>query len=217
MAKEDIDIDIGFDDEDFSFDDGGFSFDDGGFEPRRLDLHAILLAGERKNRTSFVLSREAAQISALMEDPPRDGERVEMISGRLGFSSMAVIDYVARRDPVELLSVATFNISKKRMRALESLHRRGLVRDARIVTSDVKAGRDRYCREACARMGWRFDEVKNHAKLILMRTEGGARHCVRTSSNLNENPRIETYTWDNDAEIYDFYSQLFDALRDMRG
>ena len=215
MAKEDIDI--GFDDEDFSFDDEDFSFDDGGFEPRRLDLHAILLAGERKTRTSFVLAREAAQISALMEDPPRDGERVEMISGRLGFSSMAVIDYVARRDPVELLSVATFNISKKRMRALESLHRRGLVRDARIVTSDVKAGRDRYCREACARMGWRFDEVKNHAKLILMRTEGGARHCVRTSSNLNENPRIETYTWDNDADIYDFYAQLFDALRDMRG
>ena len=213
MAEKDIDtdIDIGFDT------DSDIGFDDGGFEPRRLDLHAILLAGERKTRTSFVLAREAAQISTLMEDPPRDGERVEMISGRLGFSSMAVIDYVARRDPVELLSVATFNISRKRMRALESLHRRGLVRDARIVTSDVKAGRDRYCQEACARMGWRFDEVKNHAKLILMRTEGGARHCVRTSSNLNENPRIETYTWDNDAEIYDFYSQLFDALRDMRG
>ena len=213
MAEKDIDtdIDIGFDT------DIDIGFDDGGFEPRRLDLHAILLAGERKTRTSFVLAREAAQISTLMEDPPRDGERVEMISGRLGFSSMAVIDYVARRDPVELLSVATFNISRKRMRALESLHRRGLVRDARIVTSDVKAGRDRYCQEACARMCWRFDEVKNHAKLILMRTEGGARHCVRTSSNLNENPRIETYTWDNDAEIYDFYSQLFDALRDMRG
>lgn len=203
----DVDFDVGFD----------FGFDDAAIEPRRLDLHAILLAGERKTRTSFVLAREAAQVSALMEAPPRDGERVEMISGRLGFSSMAVIDYVARRDPVELLSVATFNISRKRMRALESLHRRGLVRDARIVTSDVKAGRDRYCKEACARMGWRFDEVKNHAKLILMRTEGGARHCVRTSSNLNENPRIETYTWDNDAEIYDFYSQLFDALRDMRG
>ena len=209
MAEKDIDI--GFDiDTDIDI-----GFDDGGFEPRRLDLHAILLAGERKTRTSFVLAREAAQISALMEAPPRDGERVEMISGRLGFSSMAVIDYVARRDPVELLSVATFNISRKRMRA--SLHRRGLVRDARIVTSDVKAGRDRYCREACARMGWRFDEVKNHAKLILMRTEGGARHCVRTSSNLNENPRIETYTWDNDADIYDFYAQLFDALRDLRG
>lgn len=217
MAKnaDNSDIDI---DADVDFDvDFDFGFDDAAIEPRRLDLHAILLAGERKTRTSFVLAREAAQISALMEAPPRDGERVEMISGRLGFSSMAVIDYVARRDPVELLSVATFNISRKRMRALESLHRRCLVRDARIVTSDVKAGRDRYCKEACARMGWRFDEVKNHAKLILMRTEGGARHCVRTSSNLNENPRIETYTWDNDADIYDFYAQLFDALRDMRG
>lgn len=67
MAKEDIDIDI---DIDIGFDDEDFSFDDGGFEPRRLDLHAILFAGERKTRTSFVLAREAAQISALMEAPP---------------------------------------------------------------------------------------------------------------------------------------------------
>lgn len=65
MAKEDIDIDI-----DIGFDDEDFGFDDGGFEPRRLDLHAILLAGERKTRTSFVLAREAAQISSLMEAPP---------------------------------------------------------------------------------------------------------------------------------------------------
>ena len=66
MAEKDIDI--GFDiDTDIDIDIG---FDDGGFEPRRLDLHAILLAGERKARTSFVLAREAAQISALMEDPP---------------------------------------------------------------------------------------------------------------------------------------------------
>ena len=199
------------------FFDTEFGFDDATFEPRRLDLHAILLAGERKARTSFVLAREAAQISALMEAPPREGERVEMISGRLGFSSMAVIDYVARRDPIELLSVATFNISRKRMRALASLHRRGLVRDAHIVTSDVKAGRDGFCRDACARIGWRFDEVKNHAKVILMRTAGGAYHCVRTSSNLNENPRIETYSWDNDAGLYDFYLQLFDALHDVLG
>ena len=126
MAEKDIDIDTDID-IDIGFDDEDFSFDDEGFEPRRLDLHAILLAGERKTRTSFVLAREAAQVSALMEAPPRDGERVEMISGRLGFSSMAVIDYVARRDPVELLSVATFNISRKRMCALESLHRRGPV------------------------------------------------------------------------------------------
>lgn len=52
------------------FFDTDFGFDDVAFEPRRLDLHAILLAGERKPRTSFVLAREAAQVSALMESPP---------------------------------------------------------------------------------------------------------------------------------------------------
>ena len=68
MAEKDIDIGFDIDtDIDIDIDIG---FDDGGFEPRRLDLHAILLAGERKTRTSFVLAREAAQISTLMEDPP---------------------------------------------------------------------------------------------------------------------------------------------------
>lgn len=50
--------------------DAYLGFDDEGFEPRRLDLQAILLAGERKTRTSFVLAREAAQISALIEAHP---------------------------------------------------------------------------------------------------------------------------------------------------
>lgn len=60
-------------------------------------------------------------------------------------------------------------------------------------------------------MGWGFREMRNHAKLILMRTASGF-HCVRTSSNLNENPRVETYTWDNDEETWAFYRSLFDAV-----
>ena len=138
-----------------------------------------------------------------------------MVSGRMGFSSMGVIGYVAERDPIAELSAMTFNVSRARMLALERLHAAGMVRDGCIVTSDVKAGRDPYCREACARMGWRFFEVKNHAKLILMRTVGGDFHCVRTSSNLNENPRIETYSWDNDPGMFAFYAQLFDAVASM--
>lgn len=135
-------------------------------------MGSAVAAGHAAARTRFVLARESQRLSALMSAPPRERERCEMVSGRAGFSSIAAIDYVARRDPC--------------------------------------------CHAACARMGWRFDELKNHAKLILMRTEGGARHCVRTSSNLNENPRIETYSWDNDPDMFAFYARLFDAIAAMR-
>lgn len=171
------------------------------------------MAGERPARVSFSIAREAEQAEAAI-DPPGPGGRVECISGRLGFSSIAVIEAVARSERIDELHAATFNVSRKRMDVLERLHREGRIGRGFIVTSDVKAGRDPYCREACERMGWVFREVRNHAKVILMRTASGF-HCVRTSSNLNENPRIETYTWDNDEETYAFYLQLFDALADV--
>lgn len=178
-------------------------------------MGSAVAAGDAAARTRFVLARESQRLSALMS-APRERERCEMVSGRAGFSSIAAIDYVARRDPVEELLVMTFNVSKARMLALERLHAAGMVGEGHIVASDVKAGRDPCCRATCARMGWRFDELKNHAKLILMRTEGGARHCVRTSSNLNENPRIETYSWGNDPDMFAFYARLFDAIAAMR-
>lgn len=211
---------LGFD-PDFDFSDFDSAFESDPFftdgwapaEPRQLDLHSIVMTGERPARVFFSVAREAEQAGAVIE-VPGPGERIECISGRLGFSSIAVIELAARSERIDELHVATFNVSRKRMGVLERLHREGRIGRGFVVTSDVKAGRDPYCREACERMGWDFREARNHAKLILMRTASGF-HCVRTSSNLNENPRIETYTWDNDEETYTFYRQLFDALADV--
>lgn len=187
---------LGFD-PDFDFSDFDSAFESDPFftdgwapaEPRQLDFHSIVMTGERPARVFFSVAREAEQAGAVIE-VPGPGERIDE------------------------LHVATFNVSRKRMGVLERLHREGRIGRGFVVTSDVKAGRDPYCREACERMGWDFREARNHAKLILMRTASGF-HCVRTSSNLNENPRIETYTWDNDEETYTFYRQLFDALADV--
>lgn len=199
------DIDLSLDFGDF----GGFGLDEQP-EPRFLDVHSIVLAGEAPRRVEFSVSRERAQAEAVLH-VPEPGCRLECISGRLGFSSIAVIDAVAQAEPVDELCAATFNVSRERMRHLERLHREGRISDGLLLTSDVKSGRDPYPREACARMGWGFREMKNHAKLILMRTASGF-HCVRTSSNLNENPRIETYTWDNCERTWEFYRSLFEAV-----
>lgn len=107
----------------------GLSFDDGFFNdapppPRFLDVHSIVMAGERPARTQFCIARERQQAEAALSIPDA-GCRLECISGRLGFSSIAVIDAVARAEPIDELCVATFNVSRKRMRHLESLHRGG--------------------------------------------------------------------------------------------
>lgn len=60
--------------------------------------------------------------------------------------------------------------------------------------------------------GWQFITVNNHSKIILMRT---ATHfyVLETSSNLNENPKIEQYSFEDDKELYQFYYGFFNDLQ----
>lgn len=67
------------DDIDLSLDFGDFSLDEQP-EPRFLDVHSIVMAGERPSRTSFCLARERQQAEAALpviagrkENPHRSG------------------------------------------------------------------------------------------------------------------------------------------------
>ena len=50
------------------------------------------------------------------------------------------------------------------------------------------------------------------AKVYLMKTEKQNYFVLETSSNLNENPKMEQFILSNDQMLYDFYYNLFDNL-----
>jgi hypothetical protein len=56
----------------------------------------------------------------------------------------------------------------------------------------------------CERNGWRYASLKNHSKVILARTAENW-FVIETSSNLNENPKIEQFSSENDAALFEFY------------
>ena len=41
-------------------------------------------------------------------------------------------------------------------------------------------------------------------------------YVLETSSNLNENPKIEQYSFENSKELYDFYYDFFDKLEEAK-
>lgn len=141
-----------------------------------------------------------------------------MLSGRNGFSSIAIIEYIASREIIEELMVTTFRIGKQQMGVLANLSQR--IKKATLVTStlqgsensDAKYDSSDYCQSICKRLGWRYIVFNNHSKVILMKTKANWYVC-ETSSNLNENPRLEQYNFENNKKVYEFYAKMFDAIK----
>jgi hypothetical protein len=66
--------------------------------------------------------------------------------------------------------------------------------------------------QTCELNGWDVYVINNHSKIILMKTESNY-YVLETSSNLNENPKIEQYSFENNKELYDFYYAFFEILK----
>ena len=63
----------------------------------------------------------------------------------------------------------------------------------------------------CDENDWQIKSFDNHSKLILMQTDKNF-YVVETSSNLNENPKMEQFSFENDKELFEWYEQLFKEL-----
>jgi len=61
------------------------------------------------------------------------------------------------------------------------------------------------------RRGWEYVIQSNHSKLLLFDTDTG-KFVLETSSNLNENPSIEQFSFERNVELYDFYENAFGEL-----
>ena len=151
--------------------------------------------------------------------PPAPGEALKFISLHGGVASLSFIAWVAKNEQILELSASTLRIGPKQYQYLNALAKSGKLKNARFLTSSMqkemntKHGRN-YAREfktIADRNGWNMIVANNHSKIILMRTET-AHYVLETSSNLNENPKIEQYSFENSKEVYDFYNHFFDCI-----
>lgn len=107
-------------------------------------------------------------------------------------------------------------IGKKEIETMITLHSAGMLQNAAFIvdgifSTDEGKSHDYYSEmtRACESEGWRFKVAKNHSKVILMQTKAGNYYVLETSSNLNENPKIEQFSFENDKQLYDFYWNFY--------
>ena len=187
-------------------------------------MDGIVKRLKSKQRRTFLLNHSAREIVKLIGALPDTETVYKLISFSGGFASISFVKAVADFEVIEELTASTLRIGEKQFEYLSKLNQNGGLKSARFFvgslmeTDEKKNEKYNYYGKfnaVCDQNGWKRITVNNHSKIILMRTKENY-YVLETSSNLNENPKIEQYSFENSKELYDFYYGFFDALEESK-
>ena len=173
-----------------------------------------------QRRKRFSVLRSARELESYMPELPDDTVYKFISTG--GFSSVSFICYVAERAKIHRMYASSFRVGKKELQMIYALAQEGRIEDCYFAVGTLMAnagtqtGRYHYYenfRERCDERGWKYVTVNNHSKLILFDTEAG-KFVLETSSNLNENPKVEQFSFEKSAELFAFYASVFAGWED---
>lgn len=187
-------------------------------------MDGIVKRLKSKQRRTFLLNHSAREIVKLIGALPDTETVYKLISFSGGFASISFIKAVADFEVIEELTASTLRIGEKQFKYLSKLNQNGGLKSARFFIGSLMAEDEKKNEKynyygkfnaVCDQNGWKRITVNNHSKIILMRTKENY-YVLETSSNLNENPKIEQYSFENSKELYDFYYGFFDALEESK-
>lgn len=178
---------------------------------------------QQKKRIKFNIARETKAIENLIDGLPDDNTVYKIVSFG-DFSSIGFVNYVAARTKITEMEASTLRVGKKHLKVLDVLHKRGRIGHVHfivgsIMSSDSKTGK-KYgyfddLQAVCDSNGWDITVYSNHSKVLLFNTDCG-KFVLETSSNLNENPKMEQFSFEKSAELYEMYKNIFEEVRSMR-
>ena len=186
-------------------------------------MEGLIQRVKSKQRKMFEIGKSIISLDAILGGclPGKD-ECIKLVSFDGGFSSIEFISLVAVKEIIIELTASTLRVGEKQAETLITLNEAGKLSKASffigsIMKEDTKQQTKKYDYytkfvQACKRNNWDLVVMNNHSKIILMRTENNY-YVLETSSNLNENPKIEQYSFENDEELYNFYYGFFDVLK----
>ncbi len=182
-----------------------------------MEDNRILIRSKRRRRLS--VWREAADLTALAGALPEGDEEYKIVSF-CRVSSVAFLRWVASQTVIHELTLSTFRIGPRALKLLSGLHAQGRLARARFVVGRLASSQHSKNNERtyferlaamCQRNSWRVCSINNHIKIMLFDTAVG-RYILEGSSNLNDAPNWEQYTFQQDRALYEFYGRVFDEM-----
>lgn len=164
----------------------------------------------------FKLIVSLREIEELTKTLPEDEICYKFLSSG-GFSSISFVKFIADRAKIKFMFASTLRIGRKHLWVLDELHRVGKLDICEFVVgsimkNDSDEGKSyKYyddLEKVCETNKWGLSVSNNHSKILLFDTDKG-KFVIETSSNLNENPKSEQFSFEKDAELYEFYLKAF--------
>ena len=171
-----------------------------------------------KKRYRFHIVAEQLRIEELEPNLPEDEVFKYISSG--GFSAIGFVRFIAEKTHINRLIVSTLRVGKKHLQVLDVLKNQGKLDDVFFIVgslikndSDVGKSYKYYDNllNICEKNNWKTAVFNNHSKVLLFDTEAG-KYVIETSSNLNENPNVEQFSFEKNAELYNFYKDFFEKM-----
>ena len=181
-----------------------------------FDFDDFSLDTSESTRTVFKLEHSISKLDDAGMKIPKIGESLRLISPAGGWSSCSLILWIAEQTKIKKMVATTLRVGKKEIDSICGLMEWGTLEQAEIYLSGISKQHKKYdyadyFEQKCKEYGIKYKYVKNHSKVILLDTDCG-KIVIETSSNLNENPKIEQFCVVSSAEIYDFYLKCFQKL-----
>lgn len=170
---------------------------------------------QKRKQKRFNIIRGKAEINSMIDRLPREDECFKFISEG-GFSSICFVLFVADRAKINNLHISSFRVGKKEIQAMHALKNKGRLDYSEFVlcsfAKDEQGGAYSILDKICTENDWRIHAVNNHSKVHLYDTDQG-KFVIETSSNLNENPKMEQFSFEKDADLYHYYKRnMFDRV-----
>ncbi|MGN0488051.1 MAG: hypothetical protein ACI4HO_02180 [Ruminococcus sp.] len=171
-----------------------------------------------KKRYRFHIIAELIKIEKLDKDLPKNEVRKYISTG--GFSSIGFVKFIADRTFIKKLTVSTLRVGRKHLQVLDVLKNQGKLDKVNfivgsIMKNDSTVGKSyKYYDDlvkVCKKNNWNIFVNNNHSKILLFDTKDG-KFVIETSSNLNENPNAEQFSFEKNEELYNFYFDYFKKL-----
>lgn len=177
---------------------------------------------QRKFADEYLIDCNATRAYKAAYPKIKSDEVVKIISNG-GFSSIAFIKMVADKAGIINLHASTLAIGKKHIMALDAMHTERKLKDCSFIVGTImKEGNQDYgyygqLDRICNKNNWKLIAAKNHSKILLFDTTKG-KYVLETSSNLNENPKMEQFSFEKSEELYDYYkTNFFDVIIEGAG
>ena len=174
--------------------------------------------GRKVKRYSIIRSKN--ELSKVMPKLP-ENEIYKIVSCG-NFSSVSFILYLCERTKINNLYASSLRIGKKHLQIIDAKRKEGKIGMCYFAVGSLmkdcgnavkKYGYYDNFESVCGNNGWKYVVVNNHSKIILFDTDIG-KFVLETSSNLNENPKIEQFSFERDEDLFDFYKSVFERWLD---